>query len=65
MGLNIRKSAEYSNNKIIFDYSILWGKFSYDWKKKNPTKSLSKECPGKIVDLTKIDHWGNTSSVCV
>ena len=63
---NIRKLAEYSKSKIIFDF---FGGENFiqlkKKKKKNPYKNLSEKCPGKIVDLTKNDHRGNTLLVCV
>ena len=46
---NIRKSAEYSNNKITFDCLIYGGKISNELKKSY--QKLLKECPCKIFDF--------------
>ena len=64
MGPNTRIFENRPNIRIAKSYSIYGGKISYNWKKKSYPK-LFKECPGKIFDLRKIDHRGNTSTVCV
>ena len=60
---NIWKSVKYSKAK---SYSIIpfIGEGGFIWLKKSDQKLL-KDCPGKIFDLRKIDHRGNTSTVWV